>query len=662
MATDAQAPTTIEAQESPTAQTEAPSIRSAVSQELYGGNSDSGVENRLRPEEAAAESLTNAISRQDWENFTSRDTLDFRPDSAMEGTELACADCFKGNVGLDSQSGTDTQRERIILGASKGTELGRIEDRPLGERLITEDPFKYDEGKLERVDETKERGDVPPLDEAVRNLKELTDGKMGVDQESFDKNLEKFLQSDHSDQMKAEAIKNLTDMLQAADNGEVKHKHIGEGQELSDNMRKFVAGSMDNIANPRDIDQYNTKACNASTVEEQLSGQNPAMATSKLKEVMVNGTFTGEGTFGEHRGESFTARVPEGIFKAALGDVGNYTQSQNEIRNSASTALQGGMINHFNQQKGMYYTEVENPGQGDSGERLMHMNADGSFSDRNVKTQNRDGSESIAKSPSADIYDVAAMAKASGVQDVAIMTSSEYAYKGSVDGVTVVNNAAELQAAMQGKKGGIIGGNSGDRLLTGKDNLVAGGHVFSIYNNGDGSFFMSDQYGSQRDRTGVSAEALASFTKGAKFRMAGGNERLADSDYGIRADGKGRGYGYNAATDGQTIDYDQLGVDRGGRGQARYYEQDDPGLYDEDDRRNLQAPENEEGEDKKKDDKKDEEEPEKKAELGSDNTYRIAQLRDQIARAQVALDNAPDISHLLGELSHELSMQNSRQA
>lgn len=523
---------------------------------------------------------------------------------------------------------------------------------PLDPAKGVETPDKLDSSARPReVTEGERAGEPKTLEDATRRLKELTDGKMGVNQASFDANLEKFLNDpNRSEQDKLDTINTFSRTIEAGDKsakegigveGGIKHDYLGTGQELSDNVRTIIAGGMDNAANPKAIDQGDSRQCNATTVQEQLFGQNPALAAAKLNEVVTNATFTGERTFDANGnvtkdGGEFTAKVPPGIFKQAIAEVGNVDQAGNEVHSAATRLINGGIINQTKQQQGQWYTENPSSAPGDSGERLYHMTKDGGFSTENV----RDGNGNIVRGPGADIVDVAAMAKGAGVKDVAIMTSRDYLSRGGElpDNLHIVSSAADIDRAMEGKVGGILGGNSGDKYFTGRSDTNGGGHVVSVYKNGDGTYEVSDQYGNQRDRTGISSQVLANITKGSAARARGDvPQARPEEEYGRRTDGGSTRPGYNPSTDHSNVEYPSGTRYQNKPGEAVYYDRDNPGIRESDQK--LQEQPEKKSEEQEKN-------PDKDGKGGDD--ARKAQIQGQIYSLQARLgDTGNEINSAL---------------
>ncbi|MGD9681389.1 MAG: hypothetical protein AB7W16_09405 [Candidatus Obscuribacterales bacterium] len=510
----------------------------------------------------------------------------------------------------------------------------------------TQDFKPYDTSDLNREVSPYVEPERAPisLDQSIKELHQLTDNQMPPeDQKSFDQNLKKFLERpDVSDEKKAETLQNLADMIRAADRGVtgegqggVEHKYLGTGDELSQNMRKVVAGAMDNAANPKSIDQADSSRCNATTVEEHMYKQDPANATAKLKEVALRATFTGDSY---HNG-TYAARVPEGIFKAAIADVGKDGQAGNEVMNSATGLLTGGLINHALKPQGRAFDDSPTAAKGDSGERLIDLKSGGVMGDFT----------------GMGAYEIADMLKSGNVHDVNVISAdSKFSYNGSTDGVVHVNDPSQLGDAV-GKEGAILFVNSGNRLITGRDDLQGGGHVVSVYQatdsagNPTGKFEMSDQYGTQRDRTGISDRALFNASAGRN----GSADHLAASEYGVRTDGQSTAFGYNAATDRVTRDHDAM-KPAGTPGSHRT--SDAPGVFSKDQLDQLDRKQEElhRGTLDEDDKRKPEEEPKKKADAGDTGEAsrlrsQIASLDARIAAQQAQLDNAPSIAALFAQ-------------
>lgn len=644
------APTSVE---STIQETAANSAKSAMVEEIHGPQEESetgdkldespqGVENRAveaEREEVAAENPEVAqlrIAEMREERGKGHDS------EGMPGEQdrRLIAEAERHGIQLMGKAGPEVKGEG---------DMNRIHERPptgLGEidrASGVETPGKLDEAERPReVTEGERAGEPTTLEDATRRLKELTDGKMGVNQASFDANLEKFLNDpNRSEKDKLDTINTFSRTIEAGDKsaregigveGGIKHDYLGTGQELSDNVRTIIAGGMDNAANPKSIDQGDSRQCNATTVQEQLFGQNPALAAAKLNEVVTNATFTGERTFDANGkvikdGGEFTAKVPPGIFKQAIAEVGSVDQAGNEVHSAATRLMNGGIINQTKQQQGHWYTENPSTGPGDSGERLYHMSADGGFTKQNVT----DEEGKIIRGPGADMVDVAAMAKGAGVKDIAIMTSQDYLSRGGdlPDNLYVVKSAADVDRAMEGKVGGILGGNSGDRFFTGRGDTNGGGHVVSVYKNDNGSYEVSDQYGSQRDRTGISSQVLADITTGYLARARGDVPQARSAEeYGRRTDGGSTSPGYNPATDRSQGEYPGGRRYQNNPNEAVYYDHDNPGIRDANQK--LQ-----EASDKKPEELENKKE-EKDGNTGND--ARKAQIQGQIDALQAGLN------------------------
>lgn len=548
--------------------------------------------------------------------------------------------------------GTDPETGKKVTRLRDGNETLKTPEDGAAEDVELPQPDQNGDRTTE-VEEGDKAGEPTTIEEASRRLRELTDGQMGdKNQESFDANLQKFLENpDLSDQQKIDTLNNLRKTIEAGDKsaregigveGGISHDYLGTGSDLSANVRTVVAGAMDNAANPRSIDQGDSRQCNATTVSEQLYGQNPALATEKLNEVVTKAEFSGERSFDANgkaieNGGEFTAKVPPGIFKAAISESGNLDQAGNEVHNVADRLLKGGMINHVKQQYGQWFTERTDVS--GTGERLYQMNPDGTFSGRNVTN----GRGEIVQGPGADIHDVAGMANSAGVKDVAIMIGSGWVdhSRGKMDNLYEVNSAADIDRAMEGKVGGILGGNSGAQFFNGVRTVAGGGHVVSIYKGENGTYNVSDQYGTQRDRNGVSANVLADISMHpSEFGRRGTPGPRAAEEYGRRADGQSTKPGYNPATDRSDAEYNNSHVRYEGQrdGAAYYGPEGDAGVRNGNDK--LVADPDQKAEEPKA------EEPEekelKKAEGETDTQGKLAGLRSELAQLQALQNQAQE--------------------
>lgn len=335
------------------------------------------------------------------------------------------------------------------------------------------------------------------LVEAQQKLTDATAGRMGDNEQQFNRDLQTFLKrTDISDADKAKTLDAITDIV--TNNRDGNRRDSG----LSDAERKTVAaGLMNNAARPQDIDQGFHNTCNVTTIEEGLFTENPASAAAKVKEIALYGQYTGR--------DGKTINVPPDALHADFEATGS--QDKDGKRNYASQLLQMGMINHYLQPRGQYYTQVQSTDRRDTGERLMAMGPGGTFSDRAVLDP-ANGKE--MRHPDLDAYKVGEIGKQAGIDGQFVFSHTSYARKGDDGSVKTFGSPQELEAAMKNRKWGILVVNSGDKLFTGTSGKggAGGGHVVSLHNNGDGTFKLSNQWGKEHDQDGLTASNLMQAT------------------------------------------------------------------------------------------------------------------------------------------------------
>ena len=626
----------------------------ACATDVFGPQKDATDDTKVAPTDATAE-LT-AEATEGFEGLTA-DQLRQQRELAEKKPAVGPDGRLKVAEFVEKPGTPESRKEYSDVGRSKPMDKGVYAG---GELMAKHDRVE----KAEPVDyaaEVREASKDEPqtLDGALDRFKGLTDGKMGTSQESFDKALEKFKGMDIPEAEKVKALNNLSRMMEKADNGEVTHDGLGTGKELSENMRTVVAGAMDNIVNPRQIHQGDSTRCNAVTMMEQTFSHDPAKATEMLSQIATTGQLSGQRSFREggpngtgevippdQRG-NFTVNIPKGIFTNAIREGANGDQFDPNKFTAASRLLTGGMINHVKQQYGDAYTEIPPQNGKDTGERSFHMDTGKTYR--------------ASDSPRMDLNEIAAMGNTAGMGDkVAFITSENYADtdgRGLLENVKIIKNPGDIDRYMAGKKGGIISGNSGDRLMTGRDGLNGGGHVVSLYNQENGKYTLSDQYNSARDRVDVGAKALFDFTSDWSTRHAGKHRITADaSDYG-RTEGVKEGdfgeYGYKHNRDKEPPNSDaHRPADRGG---PRYYRGDEaPGVDGKDDpaRQKDAFEKQKEEEDRREDPENDKL---KKSEADGVNEIdhaSVSEYRGRIAALQQRAISEGLESNIYGEIRH----------
>jgi|AGTN01.2.fsa_nt_gi hypothetical protein len=335
------------------------------------------------------------------------------------------------------------------------------------------------------------------LVDAQQKLTDATSGRLGENQQQFSRDLQTFLKrTDVSDADKAKTLDAITDIV--TNNRDGSRRDSG----LSDAERKTVAaGLMNNAARPQDIDQGFHNTCNVTTIEEGLFSENPASAAAKVKQIALYGQYTGR--------DGKTINVPPDALHADREAAGS--QDKDGQRNYASQLLQMGMINHYLQPRGQYYTQVQSTDRRDTGERLMAMGPGGEFSPRAVLDP-ATGKE--MRHPDLDAYKVGEIGKQAGIDGQFVFAHTSFARNGDNGSVKTFGSSQELEAAMKNRKWGILVVNSGDKLFTGTSGKggAGGGHVVSLHNNGDGTFKLSNQWGKDHDQDGLTANNLMQAT------------------------------------------------------------------------------------------------------------------------------------------------------
>lgn len=335
------------------------------------------------------------------------------------------------------------------------------------------------------------------LVEAQQRLTDATTGTMGENQQQFNADLQTFLKrTDVSDADKAKTLDAITDIV--TNNRDGGRRDSG----LSDAERKIVAaGLINNAARPQDIDQGFHNTCNVTTIEEGLFTENPASAAAKVKEIALYGQYTGR--------DGKTINVPPDAMRQDGESSGS--QDKDSRRNFASQLLQMGMINHYLQPRGQYYTQVQPTDRRDTGERLMALGPNGEFSQRAVLDPS---TRKEMRHPDFDAYKVGEVGKQAGIDGQFVFAHTSFARSGDNGSVKTFGSPQELEASMKNRKWGILVVNSADKLFTGTEGKggAGGGHVVSLHNNGDGTFKLSNQWGREHDQNGLTASNLMQAT------------------------------------------------------------------------------------------------------------------------------------------------------
>ncbi|MBX9669564.1 MAG: hypothetical protein K2X93_18215 [Candidatus Obscuribacterales bacterium] len=261
-----------------------------------------------------------------------------------------------------------------------------------------------------------------------------------------------------------------------------------------ENLQLAIAGGVNDVSSPRDIDQGNRGTCNYAVLQEGSSTLDPVRYTAQLREVALHGTYTGN--------DGFRAVVPPAFFTPHADARG--AQNRDGVRNFSGQLLQGGGLNHLWQQRGQYYTDSDAQREN----RFAFVpGAANPFSGRFIGTGTNVGAN-----------EVAFMGRQFGLTGQFMLTQEQWLTPGAPldPAIRVVRNQQDLLDAMQGRRWNVISTHSADRYFTGSDGMGGrgGGHVVSAWiqtgadgrpvmdANGRPRLFTSNQWGRNFDRAG----------------------------------------------------------------------------------------------------------------------------------------------------------------
>ncbi|MDX2106677.1 MAG: hypothetical protein SFY67_09790 [Candidatus Melainabacteria bacterium] len=262
------------------------------------------------------------------------------------------------------------------------------------------------------------------------------------------------------------------------------------GIQNADTRRAFVSGLLDNLAQPEKINQTGTNTCNATTVQEQLYKHNPAEAIQRARRMAETGEYTAYkvDAKGERTNEQFTAKLPPSYFNT-MDQLAKGDQTDTEALNVATSGVSVGMLNHFYQQRGLYYniekggTQQAINGSDTNGEYLAKF-TNGAF------TQDK----TLTGGPDTDAYAVADMGRAAGLKGAFVFARDSYLRDNREHtGVARIKSDADMQEKMDVLQR-TAGVNSAIMVMNvGHVSSQIGGHVVSITRTPDRQFRVSDQ-------------------------------------------------------------------------------------------------------------------------------------------------------------------------
>ncbi len=345
---------------------------------------------------------------------------------------------------------------------------------------------------VQRTDVTSINDRTPgALDQNLVSTFKTSMDQLALDRNGKDTNLgqrvNQFLDRVNKGEIKPEDANKIMKDLIALQKGD---GVTANGIQNADTRRAFVAGLLDNVAQPEKIDQTGTNTCNATTVQEQIYKHNPAEAIARARRMAETGEYTANkvDAKGNLTNEVFSAKLPPSYFKT-MDQLAQGDQTANEKLNVASSGVSVGMLNHFYQQRGLYYnidkggdTAINN--RDTNGEYLAKF-TNGTFT--NDKT--------LTGGPDTDAYAVADMGRAAGLKGAFVFARNSYLRDNREHtGIARVQNEADMKTAMDNLQR-TAGVNSAIMVMN-VGNVYSdqrGGHVVSITRTADNQFRVSDQ-------------------------------------------------------------------------------------------------------------------------------------------------------------------------
>lgn len=263
------------------------------------------------------------------------------------------------------------------------------------------------------------------------------------------------------------------------------------GIQNEDTRRAFVSGLIDNLAQPDKIDQTGTNTCNATTVQEQIYKHNPAEAIARAKRMAETGEYTANrvDAKGNLTNEVFSAKLPPSYFKT-MDQLAQGDQTANEKLNVATSGVSVGMLNHFYQQRGLYY----NIEKGGSEQAINNRDTNGEYLAKFTNgtfTQDK----TLTGGPDTDAYAVADMGRSAGLKGAFVLARNSFLRNNREHtGVARIQSDADMKTAMDNLQR-TAGVNSAIMVMN-VGNVYSdqrGGHVVSITRTADNQFHVSDQ-------------------------------------------------------------------------------------------------------------------------------------------------------------------------
>jgi len=351
-----------------------------------------------------------------------------------------------------------------------------------------------------RADFPTQRRDVTSINDRPQGVLDqnlVSTFKTSMDQLALDRNgkdtkigvrVNEFLQRVNEGKIKPEDANKIMKDLMALQKGD---GVTANGIQNADTRRAFVAGLLDNVAQPEEIDQTGTNTCNATTVQEQIYKHNPAEAIARARRMAETGEYTANkvDAKGNLTNEVFSAKLPPSYFKT-MDQLAQGDQTIKDKLNVATSGVSVGMLNHFYQQRGLYYniekggTEPAINNRDTNGEYLAKF-TNGQFT--NTKT--------LTGGPDTDAYAVADMGRSAGLKGAFVLARGNFLRDNREHtGVARIKDDAGMKVAMDNLQR--TAGVDSAIMVMNVGNVYSdqrGGHVVSITRTGADLYRVSDQ-------------------------------------------------------------------------------------------------------------------------------------------------------------------------
>ncbi len=253
----------------------------------------------------------------------------------------------------------------------------------------------------------------------------------------------------------------------------------------------LVSGLLDNLAQPGKIDQSGTRTCTTTALQEQLYKYEPLATVRKAEQMYNTGRYLAPVVDGNGVATNsvFEAQIPPSFINGALRELVEKNQTRANSLNAATLFQSVGMVNHFWQQKGRFYsvTQFQPDGSGEfTGVFNQALSGEQRFTDEVI----RRGSPSIAGP-----YETADMGVAAGLKGSFLLSYSDYLSERNHAGIARIEGAEDIDKALDK-----LGRKSAITMIDAKrlDPNVNQWHVVSLEKSrlpGSSGYRFSDQNG-----------------------------------------------------------------------------------------------------------------------------------------------------------------------